>query len=61
MPSTSTFRWLGKGGAKRGAELAQVSGFLQEAGLRLQQRKHSAEVDRSSFASVYNYLFVRDA
>lgn len=46
---------------KRGAELAQVSGLLQQAGLRLQQRKHSAEVDRSSFASVYNYLFVRDA
>jgi FkbM family methyltransferase len=45
---------------KRGDELEQVSNLLANAGLRFKHRLHSAAVDSSPFASVYNYLFVRE-
>ena len=46
---------------KRSEELDQVSKMLAAAGLKFKHRLHSAAVDDSPFASVYNYLFVRDA
>ena len=46
---------------KRSDELDQVSNLLAGAGLKFKHLRHSAAVDVSPFASVYNYLFVRDA
>ena len=46
---------------KRSDELEQVSKLLESAGLKFKHHLHSAAVDDSPFASVYNYLFVRAA
>lgn len=40
-------------------EIMHVSELLIKAGLMLKHRKHSIEIDKSPFASVFNYLFVR--